>query len=175
MVSFLLDNSLGAWWAARQLSEDDLKTAKTEDELRQKASLDGVPLEYLRFVQDEATGVWSPAAGTFDGWPESLAELKTLDPCCGSGHFLVSLFLMLVPMRMQLEGLSAPAAVDAVLCENIHGLELDARCVELAAFALALTAWRYPDAGGYRPLPELQVLAPACRSAWPKRNGKSYL
>jgi len=29
--------------------------------------------------------------------------------------------------------------------------------VELAAFALALTAWKYPSAGGYRVLPELNV------------------
>ena len=64
---------------------------------------------------------------------------------------------MLVPMRMEREGLSARDAVDAVLRENIHGLELDQRCVELAAFALALTAWKYPDAGGYRVLPELNV------------------
>ena len=41
MVSFLLDNSLGAWWAARRLSEDDLRNAKDEEELRQKASLPG--------------------------------------------------------------------------------------------------------------------------------------
>ena len=64
---------------------------------------------------------------------------------------------MLVPMRMQLEGLSEKQAVDAVLRDNIHGLELDQRCVELAAFALALEAWRYPNAGGYRVLPELQL------------------
>lgn len=156
MVSFLLDNSLGAWWAARRLSEYDLKNASSEEELRQKAAIDGVPLEYLRFVQDD-NGTWSPAAGTFDGWPEQLAELKTLDPCCGSGHFLVSAFLMLVPMRMERDGLSTQEAVDAVLSQNIHGLELDQRCVELAAFALALTAWKYPNAGGYRVLPELNV------------------
>lgn len=156
MVSFLLDNSLGAWWAARRLTEDDLKNASSEEELRQKAAIDGVPLEYLRFVQDD-NGVWAPAAGTFDGWPEQLAELRTLDPCCGSGHFLVSAFLMLVPMRMARDGLSAKEAVDAVLSENIHGLELDQRCVELAAFNLALTAWKYPNAGSYRILPELHV------------------
>ena len=86
-----------------------------------------------------------------------MRELKTLDPCCGSGHFLVAAFLMLVPMRMERDGLSAKEAVDAVLRENIHGLELDQRCVELAAFALALTAWKYPSAGGYRLLPELNV------------------
>jgi len=98
-----------------------------------------------------------PAGGTFDHWPEQLAELKILDPCCGSGHFLVAAFLMLVPMRMELEDLSAADAVDAVLRENLHGLELDPRCVELAAFALALAAWTYPGAGGYRPLPELNI------------------
>lgn len=157
MVSFLLDNSLGAWWAARRLSEADLASAESEQELRDKASLPGVPLEYLRFVKDEETGHWTPAAGTFDAWPQSLAELKTLDPCCGSGHFLVAALLMLVPMRMELEGLSARNAVDAVLRDNLHGLEIDQRCVELAAFALALTAWRYPGTGGYRKLPELHL------------------
>jgi len=156
MVSFLLDNSLGAWWAARRLTEADLQNAKSEEELRRKAAIPGVPLDYLRFVQQE-DGTWTPAAGTFDGWPEQLADLKTLDPCCGSGHFLVAAFLMLVPMRMERDGLSAREAVDAVLRENIHGLELDQRCVELAAFALALTAWKYPSAGGYRVLPELNV------------------
>lgn len=156
MVSFLLDNSLGAWWAARRLGEADIRNAGSEEELRAKAAIPGVPLDYLRFVQQE-DGTWTPAAGTFNGWPEQLADLKTLDPCCGSGHFLVAVFLMLVPMRMELEGLSARAAVDAVLRDNIHGLELDRRCVELAAFALALAAWKYPDAGGYRVLPELNV------------------
>jgi len=156
MVSFLLDNSLGAWWAARRLTEEDLENSESEEELRQKASLPSVPLEYLRFVKTEE-GKWTPAAGTFGGWPEHLSELKTLDPCSGSGHFLVASFLMLVPMRMKMEGLSAREAVDAVLRDNLHGLEIDQRCVELAAFALALTAWRYPDAGGYRILPELQV------------------
>jgi hypothetical protein len=39
MVSFLLDNSLGAWWAGQRLSKEDLKTAATEKELRQKAAL----------------------------------------------------------------------------------------------------------------------------------------
>lgn len=156
MVSFLLDNALGAWWAAKRLTEADLQNAKSEEELRRKAAIPGVPLDYLRFVQQE-DGTWTLAAGTFDGWPEQLADLKTLDPCCGSGHFLVAAFLMLVPMRMERDGLSAREAVDAVLRENIHGLELDQRCVELAAFALALTAWKYPNAGGYRVLPELNV------------------
>ncbi|NCA89506.1 MAG: hypothetical protein EOM92_11520 [Gammaproteobacteria bacterium] len=156
MVAFLLDNALGAWWAARRLSAGDLEAADGEETLRRKAAIPGVPLAYLRFVQRD-DGTWTPAAGRFEAWPERLAELKTLDPCCGSGHFLVAALLMLVPMRRALEGLSAREAVDAVLRDNLHGLELDQRCVELAAFALALTAWTYPDAGGYRPLPALNL------------------
>jgi hypothetical protein len=38
--------------------------------------------------------------------------------------------------------------VDAVLAHNLHGLEIDARCVEIAVFALALAAWRFPDENG---------------------------
>jgi len=165
MVSFLLDNALGAWWAKRRLTQDDLATASSEQELRELASIPGVPLEYLRFVQDEEPGAnseekvksWRCAAGDFDKWPEDLSEFKSLDPCCGSGHFLVAKFLMLVPIRMELEGITAKEAIDKVLAQNIHGLELDQRCVELAAFALALEAWRYPSSGGYRQLPELQL------------------
>ena len=179
MVRFLLDNALGAWWvgqrcgaakgqgtltASEQAAQGLLRTASSEEELRACFSLPGVPLTSLRFVHDsqesefgETRFLWRPAAGWFAGWPQTLAELKVLDPCCGSGHFLVAIFWMLVPMRMALEGLEAREAVDAVLGQNLHGLELDARCVEIAAFALALAAWRYPGAGGYRPLPPLKL------------------
>ena len=129
MVAFLLHNSLGAWWATRHPGKPC-----------------PVPLDYFRTLDDG-----TPAAGKFAGWPASLADFKLLDPCCGSGHFLVASFLMLVPMRMATEGLSAREAVNRVLAENIHGLELDPRCVEIAVFAVALEAWRYADESG-RPL-----------------------
>jgi hypothetical protein len=157
MVSFLLDNSLGAWWAAKRLCSHDLAIAEDEQELRDKAYIDYLPLEYLRFVKDEETEAWKPAGGTFDAWPKDLSEFKMLDPCCGSGHFLVATLHMLVPMRMELEGLTADEAIQKVLEENIHGLELDQRCVELAAFALAFAAWTYPGSSGYRQLPALHI------------------
>ena len=135
MVQFLLHNSLGAWWVSRHPN---------------KAC--PVDLTYLRRTEDGAS-----AAGTFEGWPDDLSKFRLLDPCCGSGHFLVAAFLMLAPMRMALEGLDAAEAVDAVLRENIHGLELDQRCVAIAAFALALEAWRYPGAGGFRVLSRIDV------------------
>ena len=156
MVSFLLDNTLGAWWAAFRLTTKDLAEAASEDELRRKAALPGVPLRYLRFARGE-NGRWRPVAGTFDDWPDEPAALKVLDPCCGSGHFLTAALAMLAPMRMEREGLAAADAVDAVLRDNLRGLEIDPRCVELAAFALALTAWTWPGAEGHRDLPELRV------------------
>lgn len=160
MVSFLLDNALGAWWAARRLTEADFQTVRSEAELRERAAIPGVSLEYLRFVEQADTDdqpKWRLAAGDLDGWPAHLSELKVLDPCCGSGHFLVAAFAMLVPMRMALEGLSASDAVNAVIRQNLHGLEIDARCVEIAVFAIALAAWRFPNAGGYRPLPRMNI------------------
>jgi tRNA1(Val) A37 N6-methylase TrmN6 len=156
MVSFLLDNTLGAWWAGKRLSKSDLKNATSEEELRQMARLPGVPLEYLRFIQND-DGVWTPAGGKFEGWPDKLSELKILDPCCGSGHFLVAIFLMLVPMRMELEGLTAEEAAESVIKHNLHGLDIDQRVTEIAAFAIALNAWRYPGASGYRQLPQMNI------------------
>ena len=175
MVSFLLDNTLGAWWASRRLRESDLREADTETALRRKAAIPGAPLDYLRFVRAEETGEqtgWRSAAGAFEGGPEHLADLKILDPCCGSGHFLVAALSMLVPMRMEQEGLPVRDAVDAVLRENLHGLEIDPRCVELAAFALALAAWTYPGAGGYRPLPEMHL---ACSGLAPNATKEQWL
>ena len=108
-----------------------------------------------------AVALADPAAGTFDGWPKSLKEFTMLDPCCGSGHFLVAAFRLLVPLRMHDEGFSARDACDAVLRENLFGLEIDPRCTQIAAFALALAAWSYPGPDGqplgYRPLPNLNI------------------
>lgn len=174
MVQFLLHNTLGAWWAGRKLSAKDASAAKGEDELRAKLALPGVGWEYLRFVRgaDGTSGPWRPAAGTFDGWPKTAAELRVLDPCCGSGHFLVAALHHLVPIRMAEEGLSAAEAVDAVLRDNLHGLEIEERCCQIAAFALALAAWTYPDAGGYRPLPELHI---ACTGIGPQCSAEEWL
>ncbi|NMB01730.1 MAG: N-6 DNA methylase, partial [Firmicutes bacterium] len=157
MVSFLLDNTIGVWWAKKQLTDTDLENAKCEQELREKISLPGVPLEYLRFVREPA-GNWAPACVVSETWPDQPAELKILDPCCGSGHFLVASLLMLAPMRERLENLGARDAVAAVLRDNLFGLEIDQRCIEIAAFSLALAAWRYSDPEhSHEPLPSMNL------------------
>ncbi|GGM57132.1 hypothetical protein GCM10008956_36010 [Deinococcus arenae] len=132
MVQFMLHNTIGAWWTARH-PDQPLPTEKS----------------YLR-LNDDGT----PAAGTFPGWPATVKELKVIDPSCGSGHFLVAAFALLRRLRVLEEGLSETEAADAVLRDNLHGLELDPRCTQLAAFNLTLEAWKV---GGYRPLPPLNL------------------
>ena len=129
MVRFLLENSLGAWWATRHPGSPLLKGFK-----------------YLRFDDDG-----HPAAGSFDSWPARVVEVTVMDPCCGSGHFLVEAFTMLWQMRAEEECLTPIKAQDAVLRDNLFGLEIDPRCVQIAAFAVALQAWK--AGGGWRSLP----------------------
>jgi hypothetical protein len=155
MVLFLLHNTLGAWWAGKVLTAKPAlaDTAANEGELRAACAVGGVEWTYLRFVREEGKP-WRPAAGTFDGWPKAAKDITLLDPCMGSGHFLVFALPMLAAMRAAEERLSAEAAIEAVLRDNLFGLEIDPRCTQIAAFNLALAAWRRI---GYRQLPGLHL------------------
>ena len=135
MVDFLLHNTLGAWW-----------TAKVEAAGRTT----NIPLPYLRRKEDG-----TPAAGSFPGWPTTVRELRVLDPSCGSGHFLVALLQLLVAMLQEEEKLSAEKSVGVVFGEILHGLEIDARCTQLAAFNVAFAAWRL--IGSPTELPPLHI------------------
>jgi hypothetical protein len=167
MVDFLLDNTLGAWHAGKVLAANTqlAATAQCEEELREAVSLPGCPWAYLRFIKSE-DGSWMPAAGTFAGWPKTAAELRCLDPCMGSGHFVVAIFERLVALRKAEEGLTEKTAVAAVIERNLFGLEIDPRCTQIAAFHLALAAWRRV---GHCKLPGMNLacsgLAPNTREA----------
>ncbi|MCX6892690.1 MAG: hypothetical protein NTX51_14405, partial [Verrucomicrobia bacterium] len=167
MVDFLLDNTLGAWHAGKVLAANPklAENARSEDELRQAVALPGCPWKYLRFIKGK-DGKWTPAAGTFDGWPKSAAALRVLDPCMGSGHFVVAMFERLVALRLAEEKLDEATAVAAVIRDNLFGLEIDPRCTQIGAFNLALAAWRRV---GHCKLPAMNLacsgLAPNTREA----------
>lgn len=178
MVDFLLDNTLGAWHAGKVLAANPklAETAQSEDELREACALPGCPWAYLRFtrgagdqskIENPKSKIpWTPAAGTFDGWPKSAAALRALDPCMGSGHFVVAMFERLVALRLAEERLDEAAAVAAVIRDNLFGLEIDPRCTQIGAFNLALAAWRRV---GHCTLPPMNLacsgLAPNTREA----------
>jgi len=184
MVDFLLDNTLGAWHAGKVLAANPelAETATSEDELRQAVALHGCEWKYLRFSRSvgvsptgnaergqDAHAPWLPAAGTFDGWPKSAAELTCLDPCMGSGHFVVAMFERLVALRMAEEKLDEAAAVAAVIRDNLFGLELDPRCTQIAAFNLALAAWRRV---GHCKLPAMNL---ACSGLAPNTSRDEWI
>lgn len=182
MVRFLLQNTVGGWRAGKVLADEPelAASAPNEEALRRRMRLEtggGYDFAYLRFVRakaetdegDERTGPWRPAVGSFPDWPRMACDLRILDPCCGSGHFLVEAFELVVRLRMEEEELAVSDAVRAVLHDNLFGLEIDPRCTQIAAFNLALAAWRM--AGEWIELPRLSVaccgIAPAgSESGW---------
>lgn len=160
MVHFLIDNTIGAWWVSQN---PHIKPP--------------VKFEYLRLAPDQAEetdneqpNLVTPPNRSFEGWPSTTAAITAIDPCMGSGHFVASLFSVLAPLRMYEEGLSKEQATDKVIAENLHGLELDARCTQIAAFNLALTAWKF--CGDYRPLPEMNL---ACSGIAPKGKKEDWV
>lgn len=125
MVLFLLENTLGAWWTAKRRAEGN------------DPGLPGYEWTYLR-LNDDGT----PAAGGFADWPRASRDLRVLDPSMGSGHFLTFALPILARMRVEEEGLPLKEAIVSVLNDNLFGLEIDPRCAQIAAFNLALAAWR---------------------------------
>ena len=170
MVEFLLHNTLGGWWAGKL----GPISAATEEEARAKAGLSskeglGVDWKYLRLIQNKETKQWVPAAGTFEGWPKEAKGIRFLDPCMGSGHFPVFALPILVRMRMEEESLGAKNAISAALKDNLFGLELDERCTQIAAFNIALAAWKM---GGYQTLPQMHL---ACCGLAPHTSEKEWV
>jgi hypothetical protein len=97
-------------------------------------------------------------------------DVRALDPACGSGHFLLGLFDLYVTMYEEgwedpdappseatgrtlrqdygtVEELSA-AMPGLILRHNLHGVDIDARCAQIAQFALWLRAQRAFDRAG---------------------------
>ncbi|MDE0356377.1 MAG: N-6 DNA methylase [Gammaproteobacteria bacterium] len=183
MVLFLLHNTVGAWRAGKMLAEDTALATSASDEAALRkwirlATGGGYDFTYSRFTRaaadgdedDERSGPWRPVAGTFADWPRAARDLRVLDPCCGSGHFLVEAFELLVRLRIEEEGLSARDAARAVLSDNLFALEIDPRCTQIAAFNLALAAWRV--AGGWMRLPPLNI---ACCGTAPNTSEAEWV
>lgn len=128
MVQFLLQNTLGAWWL----------------HLHPDSPLRKEWVYYKNQTQND-----------FSAFPKTAKEIKILDPACGSGHFLVEAFHMLLAMWQE-EGESRENAIQGIVRDNLHGLELDPRCIQIAGFAVAMEAWKsgFPT-DKYLPLPNL--------------------
>lgn len=117
VVRYILDNSLGRYWIERH----------PESQLASK-------LTYLV----------TPKDGSIETVNETISpeELKVLDPCVGSGHFLSYAFDILLEIYREC-GWSDRDATKSILENNLHGLDIDDRAAQLACFAVAMKARKY--------------------------------
>ena len=113
MVKFLVQNSLGALWMAMH----------PESHL----------CESWEYYVRDADRIPSPI--------KPLNEISFLDPCVGSGHFLLEAFDLLYVMYEEEGELSTPEEIcHAILSQNLYGIDIDERAVQIAACALYMKA-----------------------------------
>ena len=117
VVHYILDNSLGRYWIERH----------PESNLAEKLTYFIVPKSGQIETVDESVR------------PE---DLKVLDPCVGSGHFLSYAFDLLLEIYRE-TGWSDRDAARAILENNLFGLDIDDRAVQLACFAVMMKARRH--------------------------------
>lgn len=173
MVDWLLQNSLGPMWLAMckkhgwtPEAEADGTLARLEERRvawRAKREAGEVELTELMPLETDAERRWAYYVpqpipdDAVEKAPESVRELKVLDPAVGSGHFLVVAMDLLVALYREEarhrgeageEQWGDAAIVERIVGENLHGIDLDRRAVQIAAAALWLKG---------------QQLAPGCR------------
>ena len=72
-----------------------------------------------------------------------MRALKLLDPACGSGHFLVIAFDLLAALyeeeaRHRGQTITAGQIAESILDNNLHGIDIDPRAIQIAAAGLYL-------------------------------------
>ena len=119
VVRYMVDNSLGRYWVERY----------PESSLAQK-------LQY--FVR--------PKSGKIDYTEESVPckpqALTFFDPCMGSGHILVYAFDVLMQIYIEC-GYSERDAAAEIVQNNLFGLDIDRRAMQLAYFSVMMKARQY--------------------------------
>lgn len=165
MVDWLLQNSLGPMWFAmcqkhgwtpEVVANGTLERLETRRiDWREKRAAAAIALTDLMPLHGEEERRWAyyvPQSIPDDAVhkaPVSVRDLKLLDPAVGSGHFLVVALDLLVALyreeaRHRGEAgdvrWSDRAIVESILANNLHGIDLDPRAVQIAAAALWLKA-----------------------------------
>ncbi len=148
VVAFLADNTLGRlWWEMRggdtRLAEQCKYLVKREDVKRNDdTAVDGAPLSTLHASRPK----------------RDPRTLRILDPAAGSGHFLLYCFDLLLTIydeayddadlgpTLQRDYPDREAyrreTPRLILEHNLHGIDIDPRACQIAAFALWLRAQR---------------------------------
>jgi len=161
MVEWLLQNSLNNQWLAicekngwtcRAQSDGTLAALeKRRQEWRTKRNSGEIPPEAIMPIESDQEQKWKywvkqPLPEAFiDSVPDSITELKILDPAVGSGHFLILAFDLLINFYREEAHHKKETWTDRQIAEqiienNLHGVDLDPRAVQIAAAALMIKA-----------------------------------
>jgi Eco57I restriction-modification methylase len=165
MVEWLLQNSLGTLWlqiCAKNKWRADFESVRAGLENRRahwraKRESGAVALDALMPIEGPLEDQWKywveqPVPAPDENTPGSVRDIKLLDPACGSGHFLVIAFDLLAALygeearhRGQSAGdeWNAEGIARAIVENNLHGVDIDPRAVQIAAAALWLKAKRF--------------------------------
>ena len=117
VVQYIVDNSLGRYWIKRH------PESKLADHLEFFVKSKSDDIKYI----DEKIS------------PE---EIRVFDPCCGSAHFLVYAFEVLLYIYLEC-GYSEREAAKSIVENNLYGLDIDNRAGQLAYFAVMMKARKY--------------------------------
>ncbi len=80
---------------------------------------------------------------------KKVEDIKLLDPCCGSGHFLVKAFDLFYEMYVE-EGIYTKEEIPYKILENnIYGIDIDLRAVQLTGLILFIKVKSSLKENGY--------------------------
>lgn len=126
IVRYMVENSLGRLWLEGH-PNDKLK-AVWKYYIKEAEQEPKVEAQLAEFRKQSATI-----------HPE---QIKCIDPCCGSGHILVYLFDVLVQIY-ESYGYATRESVESIIKNNLYGLDMDERSVQLTYFAIMMKARQY--------------------------------
>lgn len=123
------------YYVADKKKEVDEKLNKgnkiTKEELPAKTQL-FTPNEIVKYMVDNCSYI------------NDIEKMKIIDPCCGSGHILVSVFDKLFEEYTN-RGYSKNSIAQLILENNIYGSDIDQRAVQLSTLSLLLKAREYDN------------------------------
>ena len=123
------------YYVADKKKEVDEKLNKgnkiTKEELPAKTQL-FTPNEIVKYMVDNCSYI------------NDIEKMKIIDPCCGSGHILVSVFDRLFEEYTN-RGYSKNSIAQLILENNIYGSDIDQRAVQLSTLSLLLKAREYDN------------------------------
>ena len=168
MVEWLLQNSLNQQWLAICAKNNWIPQVKANGVLdaleerrkqwrkkREEGEVSAEEMMPINGSQEEQWKYWVSQPllpETIEAAPQSIKDLKLIDPAVGSGHFLVIAFSLLFSFYKEEaehrgETWKDTEIAESIIENNLHGVDLDSRAVQIAAAALFLKAKSYcPDA-----------------------------